>query len=152
MKYKTNDFELELPDDFADRSTHILVRMEDGQKPKSQPHGLNIVITREHLPPEVDLTMLVDMQTRSLEKSQKKFQRLQEKRKGVFKSKSGVELGAYEVVVTYEGKDKQRVEQHIALVEHQSKRVVVIVGTVVGQWSSEHQTIWGDMLATLVFE
>lgn len=152
MKYKANDFELELPDDFAERSTHILVRMEDGQKPKPQPLGVNIVITREHLPPEVDLPMLVDMQTRALEKSQKKFQRLQDKRPGVFKSKSGVELEAYEVVVTYEGKDKQRVEQHIAFVERKPKQVLIFVGTVVGPWSSEHQAIWGDMLSSLVFE
>ena len=152
MKYKANDFELELPDDFSDRSTYILVRMEDAQKPKSQPLGINIVVTRDYLPPEVDLPALVDMQTRSLEKSQKKFKVLQEKRKGLFKSRSGTELNAYEVVVAYEGKDKQRVEQHMAFVERQVKQVFVIVGTVVGQWSNEHQTIWGDMLTTLIFE
>jgi hypothetical protein len=138
MIYHTNELQLAVPEPMQDRSVNVLLF---GNK---QPAELNLVISRDVLPPNEKFEYIVKKQLDVISSAQKDFKQTAPEKKREVLDEGGNVREARETAVSYKNQGHRFFQRHL-YISLDAKKIMILVATAVGEWSAQDEITWGHI-------
>jgi hypothetical protein len=142
MIYTLNEMDMALPEPMQDRSVNVLLF---GTK---QPPEFNLVISRDYLPNGEKFEYIVKKQMDTISSTQEAFKQTAPEKKRGLEKHDGTKIEASETAISYKNKGYKYFQRHL-YVPLGGRKILIIVGTVMGAWESADETTWNLILNSI---
>jgi hypothetical protein len=141
-KYQAQDFELSIPSAFQDRSVNVFLLG------KKQATDFNLVASRDILPANMTLDVVIKKQLDSIASAQKNFSITQPTRELLLNNSQITVAGSFEVEIQFKNQATMVYQRH-AFIELDAKKLLLFVATVTQKWNEEDNGIWVRLMQNL---
>jgi hypothetical protein len=142
MIYTLHDLQLAVPEPLQDRTVNVLLF---GTK---QPPEFNLVISRDFLPNGEKFEFIVKKQLDAISAAQEDFKQTAPEKARELQKLDGSQVDASETAVSYKSKGHKFFQRHL-YIPLGGKKIMIIVGTVLGSWESKDETMWNHIVNSI---
>jgi hypothetical protein len=142
MIYTLNDLELAVPEPLQDRTVNVLIF---GTK---QPPEFNLVISRDFLPNGEKFEYIVKKQLNTISAAQEDFKQTEPEKKRELLKQDGTKVVGSETAISYKAKGHKFFQRHV-YIPLGGKKIMIIVGTVLGSWESKDEVTWNHIINSI---